>query len=182
MRATLTTAILAALAAPCAFAVEIDGRIDPAEWQGAQHITDFRLTEPLSRAPAPQPTEAWILATPRGPGDRLPQPPGPAACRARASRRSATSGAQADRVNLYVDFDGDGRTGYNFTVLLSNSIIDTTITNENQFNDDWDGDWLPRHQRGRGGLVGGNADSLAHRADARRWRAIPARSASRSTA
>ena len=51
-------------------------------------------------------------------------------------------GAQADRVNLYVDFDGDGRTGYNFTVLLSNSIIDATITNENQFNADWDGNWL----------------------------------------
>ena len=67
MRATLTTAILAALAAPsAAFAVEIDGRIDPAEWQGAQHITDFRLTQPLSRAPAPQPTEAWILATDKG--------------------------------------------------------------------------------------------------------------------
>ena len=49
-----------------AIAVEIDGRIDPGEWHGAQHVTDFRLTQPLSRAPAPQPTEAWILATPDG--------------------------------------------------------------------------------------------------------------------
>lgn len=29
------------LAAP-AVAVEIDGRIDPEEWAGARHITDFR--------------------------------------------------------------------------------------------------------------------------------------------
>lgn len=47
-----------------------------------------------------------------------------------------------DRVNLYVDFDGDGRTGYNFVVLLSGSIVDGTITSENQFSNDWDGDWL----------------------------------------
>ena len=66
MRAPLTLSILAALAgaAPLAQAVEIDGRIDPAEWEGAQRITDFRLTQPLSRAPAPQPTEALVLATP----------------------------------------------------------------------------------------------------------------------
>ncbi|QSX78363.1 DUF5916 domain-containing protein [Agrilutibacter solisilvae] len=140
MRATLTTAVLAALAAPPVFAVEIDGRIDPAEWQGAQHITDFRFTQPLSREPTVQPTEAWILATEDGLaiGFRNIQAPSIPRTRQEAQR---DQGAQADRVNLYVDFDGDGRSGYNFTVLLSNSIIDTTITNENQFNPDWDGDW-----------------------------------------
>lgn len=141
MRAALTIAILFALAAPSAFAaVVVDGRIDPAEWQGAQHITDFRLTQPLSKAPAPQPTEAWILATGEGlaVAFRNVQAPGIPRTRQQAQR---DLGAQADRVNLYVDFDGDGRSGYNFTILLSNSIIDTTITNENQFNTDWDGDW-----------------------------------------
>lgn len=141
MRATLTIAILAALAAPSAFAaVEVDGRIDPAEWQGAQHITDFRLTQPLSRAPAPQPTEAWILATQEGLAIAFRNQQAPEIPRTR-QQAQRDQGAQADRVNLYVDFDGDGRNGYNFTVLLSNSIIDTTITNENQFNTDWDGDW-----------------------------------------
>lgn len=142
MRAPLTLAILAALvgAAPLAQAVEIDGRIDPAEWEGAQRITDFRLTQPLSRAPAPQPTEALLLATPEGLaiGFRNTQPTSIPRRRQFAQR---DQGGPMDRVNLYVDFDGDGRNGYNFTVLLSNSIIDTTITNENQFNDDWDGDW-----------------------------------------
>ena len=141
MRASLTTAILAALAAPSAFAVEIDGRVDPAEWQGAQHITDFRLTEPLSRAPAPQPTEAWILATPDGLAIAFRNLQASSIPRTR-QQAQRDRGAQADRVNLYIDFDGDGRTGYNFTVLLSNSIIDATITNENQFNSDWDGNWL----------------------------------------
>jgi hypothetical protein len=131
--------LLGALSLP-ASAIEVDGRIDPAEWTGAQHITDFRLTVPLSRAPAPYPTEAWILATPQGLAIamRNVQPPGVPRTRQVAQR---DAGAQADRVNLYVDFDGDGRTGYNFTVLLSDSIIDATITNENQFSNDWDGNW-----------------------------------------
>jgi len=140
MRAPPTLAILAALAVPAAQAVEIDGRIDPAEWQGGQHVTDFRLTQPLSRAPAPQPTEAWVLATPDGLaiGFRNTQPAGVPRTRQHTQR---DEGGAVDRVNLYVDFDGDGRAGYNFTVTLADGIIDTTITNENQFNDDWDGDW-----------------------------------------
>ena len=65
MRALLALVLLSAVAAP-AWAIQVDGRIDPTEWQGAQHVTDFRLTQPLSRAPTPYPTEAWILATPEG--------------------------------------------------------------------------------------------------------------------
>ena len=43
-----------------------------------------------------------------------------------------------DRVNLYVDFDGDGdgRSGYNFMVALSNGVADSTINNENHFDGD----------------------------------------------
>jgi len=135
----LSIAVLAALASP-AWAVEVDGRIDPAEWAGAQRVTDFRLTQPLSRAPAPYPTEAWILATPEGLAIafRNVQPANVPRTRQVAQR---DAGAQADRVNLYIDFDGEGRSGYNFTVLLSDSIIDATITNENQFSNDWDGVW-----------------------------------------
>lgn len=133
--------LLAGLAAAGAtHAVEIDGVIDAAEWEGARHVTDFRLTQPLSRAPAPYGTEAWIKAVPEGLAIafRNLQPAGVPRTRQQAQR---DQGGPVDRVNLYVDFDGDGRTGYNFTLLLSGSIIDTTITNENQFNSDWDGDW-----------------------------------------
>lgn len=61
----LALAVLSAFSIP-ALAVEIDGRIDPAEWQGAQHVTDFRTVQPLTGKPGSQPTEAWILATPEG--------------------------------------------------------------------------------------------------------------------
>jgi len=142
MRAPLALAILAALAAPVAHAadVDVDGILSPGEWDDAQHITDFRLTQPLSRAPAPQPTEAWVKATPQGLAIAFRNLQDPSVPRTR-QRAQRDQGGAVDRVNLYVDFDGDGRTGYNFTLLLSDSIVDGTITNENQFNNDWDGDW-----------------------------------------
>ena len=134
----LSLAILAALAAPV-HAVEVDGRIDPAEWQGAQHVTDFRVTQPLTGAPASQPTEAWVLATPEGlaVAFRNTQPANVPRTRQRIRRDEA---AQIDRVNLMVDFEGGG-TGYNFMVSLSDGINDAVITNENRFNTDWDGNW-----------------------------------------
>jgi hypothetical protein len=137
MRLPTLAATLALLAAPClpARAVEIDGRIDPEEWSGARHVTDFRLTQPLSREPIALSTEAWILATPEGlaVAFRNAQPAGVPRNRQRGQRDR--TGA-VDRVNLYVDFDGDGRTGYNLTVSIAGSISDSTITNENRFNDD----------------------------------------------
>ena len=139
MRRIGVAAVLCAFGVP-AMAVEIDGRIDPQEWAGAQRVDDFRLTQPLSRAAAPQPTEAWILSTPDGLAVALrnTQPQGVPRTRQRSGRDGM---GPVDRVNINLDFDGDGRTGYNFCVSLSNSIADEVITNENNFKDDWDGNW-----------------------------------------
>ncbi len=137
--AVLSVSVLMALAAP-AMAIEVDGRIDPAEWQGARHITDFRQVQPLTKAPASQPTEAWVLATPEGLAIawRNVQPASVTWTRQRVQRDFED---QVDRVNLMIDFDGDGRTGYNFTVSSTDGVADAVITNESQFNDDWDGNW-----------------------------------------
>ncbi|MEL1263694.1 DUF5916 domain-containing protein [Pseudoxanthomonas putridarboris] len=135
------TALLAlGLLCANAHAVEIDGRIDPEEWAGAQHITDFRKTQPLSGEPASLPTEAWVLATPEGLAFafRNTQPPGVPRTRQKVQR---DFDEQVDRVNVFVDFDGDGRTGYAFTVSSTGGVADEIITNENQFSNDWDGLW-----------------------------------------
>ncbi len=136
---SVAMSVMAALAAP-ASAIEVDGRIDPAEWAGAQHITDFRQTQPLTRAPGTQPTEAWILATPEGlaVAFRNVQPASVPRTRQKVRRDFED---QVDRVNLMVDFDGDGRTGYNFVVSSTDGINDAIVTNENHFNEDWDGNW-----------------------------------------
>ncbi len=142
------TALLATLALPV-LAVDIDGRIDPEEWRGAQHVTDFRKTQPLNGEPASLTTEAWILATPDGLAVAFSntQPPSVPRTHQRVQRDFEE---QVDRVNVMVDFDGDHRTGYNFRVSSTDGIYDGVITNENEFNTDWDGNW--RH------AVGGDAE------------------------
>lgn len=138
MRALLFAAVLSMPLQ--AFALDIDGRIDDTEWSGAQRIDDFRMTQPLTREPAKHVTEAWYMATEQGlaVAFRNRQPAGVPRTRQRFQR---DRNGNVDRVNVYVDFDGDGRSGYNFMVALSNGIADSTISNENQFNGDWDGHW-----------------------------------------
>ena len=135
-----TVALAASMAAPVQAALKIDGRVDEPEWASAQHITDFKLVQPLSGADSPYPTEAWVLATPEGLAIafRNTQPASVPRTRQRTQR---DEDAQVDRVNLMVDFDGDGGTGYNFTLNLTDGIIDAVITNENNFSKDWDGSW-----------------------------------------
>src|SRR6187549_3973041 len=108
LRSSLALATLGVLSAP-AIAIEVDGRIDPAEWQGAQHVTDFRITQPLTGAPGSQPTEAWILATPEGLaiGFRNTQPSSIPRNNQKIRRDEQ---AQVDRNNLMIVFD-TGRTG-----------------------------------------------------------------------
>src|SRR5688572_4302001 len=137
-RSSLALAILCALSAP-AVAVEVDGRIDPAEWQGAQHVTDFRITQPMTGAPASQPTEAWILATPEGLAVAFRNTQ-PTSIPRNNQKIRRDEGAQVDRNNLMIVFD-TGRTGYNFMVTSTDGINDAVITNENSFSTDWDGNW-----------------------------------------
>ena len=130
---------LAVMALP-ATAVTIDGRIDATEWEGSQHVTDFRKTQPLNGEPGSLPTEAWILATPEGLAVAFRNVQ-PASVPRTLQRVQRDFEDQVDRVNVMIDFDGDHRTGYNFTVSSTDGIYDAIITNENNFNSDWDGNW-----------------------------------------
>jgi hypothetical protein len=123
-----------------AWSVQIDGRIEADEWKDAQHVTDFRKVQPLNGEPASLATEAWILSTPEGlaVAFRNIQPPSVPRTLQRVQR---DFDEQVDRINVMVDFDGDHRTGYDFTVSCTDGIVDAIITNENNFNNDWDGNW-----------------------------------------
>jgi len=144
VRTNLLPVLLIALSSSAA-AVEIDGRLEDAEWQGARHVTDFRKVQPLNGEPASHATEAWILATPEGlaVAFRNAQPPSVPRTRQRVQR---DFDAQVDRVNVMLDFDGDGLTGYNFTISSTDGIYDAVISNQQSFNSDWDGNW--RHAVG----------------------------------
>src|SRR5688572_17578840 len=139
IRHLLPAALLACAVSPAA-AIEIDGRMEAGEWGDARHIEEFVLVQPMTGAPATHRTEAWVLATPDGlaVAFRNAQPPSVPRTTQRTRR---DEGGQLDRVNLMVDFDGDGRTGYDFMVTNVGDISDEVITGERNFNTDWDGLW-----------------------------------------
>lgn len=122
------------------WAVDIDGTLSADEWVGAQYVTDFRKTQPLNGEPGSLTTEAWILSTPDGVAVafRNTQPPEVPRTRQNVQRDFKD---QVDRVNVIIDFDGDHRTGYDFTVSSTGGIFDAVITNEAEFKADWDGNF-----------------------------------------
>ncbi|PNS09414.1 DUF5916 domain-containing protein [Solilutibacter silvestris] len=140
---TLVTALsLACVAAPALAAdIKIDGKMEPGEWDGARHISDFHTVQPFTGQPGSVPTEVWYMATPKGlaVAFRNHQPAG---VERRRQKTRRDEDAQTDRVNVMLDFDGDGRQGYDFTVMLGGGIEDGTITKDGNFNNDWDGNWL----------------------------------------
>jgi hypothetical protein len=141
---TRASAVLCAslLAVPWAAAAStVDGRLDEPEWRDAVAFRDFVVTQPYTLAPPTYPTEARVLGTPEGiaVGYRVTQPAAAKRLKPFSARDSDNSG---DRVNFYIDFNAGGVTAYNITVALSGSLQDATITNENQYSADWDGDWL----------------------------------------
>ena len=122
--------------------IRIDGVLDEPEWQQAQRFDQFVAVQPLSGEPAPadRRAEALMLSTPEGLlfAVRAWHPPDVPQTRTRIPRDGR---AAVDRFNVMIDFDADGRQGYDFTITTAGDIIDEVIRSENQFNSDWDGAW-----------------------------------------
>ncbi|MBB5016047.1 DUF5916 domain-containing protein [Rehaibacterium terrae] len=135
-------ALLIALALPphAGAQIRVDGRLDEPEWAQALVFTDFRVTQPYTLTEPSHRTEARLLSTPEGISVAIvnEHPPGVPRLKPRTERDQRRP---SDRVNFIIDFDADGRVAYDFAVLLSGSIQDDIITNQTQFNSDWDGDW-----------------------------------------
>ena len=128
--------------ASTAHAITIDGRIDDDEWKNAQRFGKFVAVQPLTLAPAPEDrrTEAFVMGTPEGIAlaMRAWHPTGVAQTRTSIPRDGQTS---ADRFNVMLDLNADGRAGYAFTITTAGDVTDESITNENSFSYDWDGSW-----------------------------------------
>jgi len=132
----------AAISTPSADAARlaIDGRPDEPAWAEAQVFRDFVVTEPYTLAAPSHPTEARLLATPQGIAIafRASQPAAAPRLRERTPRDADIPG---DRVNVFIDFNGDRKVAYNFTIGLSGAMQDSTWTNEVFYSPDWDGEW-----------------------------------------
>jgi len=119
--------------------ITVDGRLDEAEWQRAEVFTDFRVTQPYTLGQPRHPTEVRMLGTPEGIliGFRCTHPRTTPRQKEQTPRDTDNNG---DRVNVYLDLDADAQVAYNVTVALAGSLQDATITNENIYSTDWDGD------------------------------------------
>ena len=129
-----------ATVSPTPAGLRIDGIPDEAEWQAAQHITGFKVVQPLTKGDSQHPMEAWLLPTAEGLAVAFHSTQGSDIPRSRQRTQRDQFGS-VDRVNLVVDYNGDGGTGYNFTLTLGQGVMDAVVSNENVFRQDWDGDW-----------------------------------------
>jgi hypothetical protein len=123
-----------------ALAMTVDGQLDEAEWAQAQVFTDFRVLEPLTREVPPQATQLRILPLPDGLYVGLRSEMAPELRTYGSSPRDAPR-LDADPAILLIDFEGLGKTAYEFSISLSGSKRDGIILNQNQQSRDWDADW-----------------------------------------
>lgn len=121
-------------------AIVLDGKLDEPEWASAQKMAEFKVTEPNTQAQPDLKTEVRVHSDPTGLyiAYICDQPKGVERVRSRGQRDQFVPG---DRVVTMIDFDGNGTTGYEFTAYLGGEKMDSIISQQINYNYDWDGEW-----------------------------------------
>lgn len=130
------TATLKRLTGP----VDIDGRLEEADWQGSPAVESLVQRQPDPGEPATETTlvylayddEALYVAA------RLDDSK-PTEIVGRLARRDQIS--QSDRFEVYLDSYGDRRTGFGFIVNAAGVQRDLRITNDDNMDASWDAVW-----------------------------------------
>ncbi len=134
------SALLCLMVSP-AWSIQVDGRLDEPEWAQGQEFNQFRVTDPLTQETPLYPTRVRMLARREGLYFGVSvQVPRSQRTYGRSPRDADPM--DADSVRIFVDFAGQGRTAYEFTVSLSNSERDGIVLNQTQQTYDWDATWL----------------------------------------
>ena len=123
--------------------IVVDGKLDEEEWNSAQKITKFYQVMPFTLEEPEQSTIVLVYETEEGlfVGYKNYQPT--ETMRVQQHERDADD-ANADKVGMSVDFDGDSLMAYSFTVSLGGSLWDAVYRNENESKKDWDADWVAK--------------------------------------
>jgi len=121
----------------------VDGKLDEQEWKAAQQINKFYQVFPFTLEEPEQKTTVLVYETKNGlfVGYINYQPK--KTMRTQLHERDADN-ANADKVGISVDFDGDSLMAYSFTVSLGGSLWDAVYSNENEKKKDWDADWIAK--------------------------------------
>ena len=117
--------------------VIVDGKIDKSEWQNAQVFTQFIQSFPNTGETPKYPTTTYLLTDERGiyVAFKNYQPE-------RSRKYSGHDQFTSSDFNMvFVDFNNDGDTAYEFVATLGGGTMDGTYSRGNQSNRDWDGVW-----------------------------------------
>ena len=123
--------------------ITVDGVLDEKEWQTAQTIDEFFVVSPFSLETPPLKTKALVYSNEEGLyiGFINAQD---IDTRDRRTHRRDDLMHNFDRNVIVVDFDNKANTGYMLGVSLSDALVDVTITNENNLDGDWNGEWFAK--------------------------------------
>lgn len=123
----------------CVYAdqIVIDGVINKAEWAGAQEINEFTQSWPNTGERPKYSTKTYIKSDDKGLYFAFENYQ-PERSRRYSGHDQYTS---ADFNMVFVDFNNDGNTAYEFVATLGGGTMDGTYSRGNQSNRDWDGLW-----------------------------------------
>ena len=140
---TLFFLILLGMTLPAFSGITIDGVLDEEEWQTAQAIEEFFVVSPFSLETPPLKTKALVYSNEEGLYIGFINAQDMDSRDRRTHRRDDLMHT-FDRNVIVVDFDNKANTGYMLGVSLSDALVDVTITNENNLDGDWNGEWFAK--------------------------------------
>ena len=132
--------------------LSIDGRLDESVYLEHQPAGGFLQAEPRYGEPATEQTQIWVFFDDRAVYvgircfDSQPQQ-----WSSLDMRRDTPGTSQGETVTVAFDTFNDKRNGYSFGVNPNGGISDAAITNERDFNRDWNTIWETRTGRFDGG-------------------------------
>ena len=135
--------ILLGITLPAFSKITVDGVLDEKEWQTAQTIDEFFVVSPFSLETPPLKTKALVYSNEEGLYIGFINAQDMDSRDRRTHRRDDLMHT-FDRNVIVVDFDNKANTGYMLGVSLSDALIDLTITNENNLDGDWNGEWFAK--------------------------------------
>jgi hypothetical protein len=132
--------------------LRLDGKLDEAVYEEVPAISGFIQTEPVFGEPATQKTEFWILYDDKNLyiSTRCWEDH-PEKMVLNEMRRDATNIGQNERIGITIDTFYDRRNGATFSVTALGGRSDGQITDERQYNADWNPVWDVATGRFEGG-------------------------------
>ncbi|MBE1299620.1 MAG: hypothetical protein GJ680_06900 [Alteromonadaceae bacterium] len=139
-RHAYATGLFAIFGADLQANVTIDGQINTIEWQHARVFEDYIRSFPNTGEAPKFPTKTYLTSDEKGIYVAFENYQ-PHRSRKYSGHDQYTS---ADFNMVFVDFNNDGDTAYEFVATLGGGTMDGTYSRGNQSNRDWDGDWQVR--------------------------------------